>query len=325
MGTLEGYVQGMIDLSGGGGGSSVDITPVLTSGTKIADYTIDGDEGSLYAPTPEEYSAGDNININENNVISASDTKYTAGNGISISENNVISATGGSADASVVYILNIRCIGLAGYTVTLTYADNNSETHNVITNDENVKFEIMNAGVYILSNSKNNTTLTYTINVESGLYVPSVTSIIPVLTGNTGSNGIAIAPSSDPNYGNGDAYKAFNDSFADWLEYLGEDQSGAYVGYIFTNSVYIDSLIAYMGNYDAGNDYLVKLQLTYDGTTWIDENEFHVAGYSSGNYGTFNHNVKKIVKGFRYYSTQQKSGGNNWYTYEIACLGYDFN
>ena len=35
---------------GGGGGSVVDITPVLTEGTKIADFEIDGEEGSLYAP-----------------------------------------------------------------------------------------------------------------------------------------------------------------------------------------------------------------------------------------------------------------------------------
>ena len=36
---------------GGGGGSTVEITPVLTEGTKIADFEIDGEEGSLYAPS----------------------------------------------------------------------------------------------------------------------------------------------------------------------------------------------------------------------------------------------------------------------------------
>lgn len=36
---------------GGGGGSSVTITPTLSSGTKIADYSIDGVSGSLYAPS----------------------------------------------------------------------------------------------------------------------------------------------------------------------------------------------------------------------------------------------------------------------------------
>lgn len=37
--------------SGGGGGSTVTITPTLSSGTKIADYSIDGVSGSLYAPS----------------------------------------------------------------------------------------------------------------------------------------------------------------------------------------------------------------------------------------------------------------------------------
>ena len=39
------------------------------------------------------YSAGDNISISSNNVISAIDTKYTAGNNVQISSSNVISAT----------------------------------------------------------------------------------------------------------------------------------------------------------------------------------------------------------------------------------------
>lgn len=48
-GTLSGGITG-----GGGGGSEVTITPVLTEGTKIADYSIDGESGSLYAPDPED-------------------------------------------------------------------------------------------------------------------------------------------------------------------------------------------------------------------------------------------------------------------------------
>ena len=38
-------------VSGGGGGSTVTITPILSSGTKIADYSIDGVSDSLYAPS----------------------------------------------------------------------------------------------------------------------------------------------------------------------------------------------------------------------------------------------------------------------------------
>lgn len=45
-------INDLIDSGGGGGGgSTVSITPILATGTKIADFEIDGDEGSLYAPS----------------------------------------------------------------------------------------------------------------------------------------------------------------------------------------------------------------------------------------------------------------------------------
>lgn len=53
-GTLSGSIAG-----GGGGGSEVTITPVITEGTKIADYSIDGTAGELYAP-----EAGDTVEVN---------------------------------------------------------------------------------------------------------------------------------------------------------------------------------------------------------------------------------------------------------------------
>ena len=53
-GTLSGSIAG----GGGGGGSEVSITPVLTEGTKIADYSIDGNTGELYAP-----GAGDTVDV----------------------------------------------------------------------------------------------------------------------------------------------------------------------------------------------------------------------------------------------------------------------
>lgn len=43
-------INDLIDGGGGGGGSTVSITPTLSTGTKIADYSIDGTGGSLYAP-----------------------------------------------------------------------------------------------------------------------------------------------------------------------------------------------------------------------------------------------------------------------------------
>lgn len=99
---LSGSVAGNIQFESSGG-STVTITPTLESGTKIADFTIDQESGVLYAPTPEppiEYTAGANIQISEENVISATDTTYTAGANIQISENNVISASGGGVNYS---------------------------------------------------------------------------------------------------------------------------------------------------------------------------------------------------------------------------------
>lgn len=47
-GTLTGSIAG-----GGGGGSDVSITPTYNQGTKIADYSIDGNEGAIYTPEIE--------------------------------------------------------------------------------------------------------------------------------------------------------------------------------------------------------------------------------------------------------------------------------
>jgi hypothetical protein len=46
------------EMGHGGGGSNVTITPTLSTGTKIADFEIDGQTGELYAPT-----GGGNANI----------------------------------------------------------------------------------------------------------------------------------------------------------------------------------------------------------------------------------------------------------------------
>lgn len=49
---FNGTLAGSIADEGGGGGSEVVINPVLTSGTKIADVTVDGEEKDLFAPPP---------------------------------------------------------------------------------------------------------------------------------------------------------------------------------------------------------------------------------------------------------------------------------
>lgn len=99
-GSLSGSIAG-----GGSGGSDVTITPTLQSGTKIADYTIDSESGSLYAPTPEGLEAelpliisNNTISIDLSDYVTNSDLndyqeKLTAGSYINIDSDNEISCT----------------------------------------------------------------------------------------------------------------------------------------------------------------------------------------------------------------------------------------
>lgn len=48
-------INDLIDSGGGGGGSTVTITPTLKSGIKIADFSINGQQGSLYAPKYDNF------------------------------------------------------------------------------------------------------------------------------------------------------------------------------------------------------------------------------------------------------------------------------
>ena len=49
---FDGSLVGNINRGRGGGGDTVVITPVVTSGTKIADVSVNGVEKDLYCPTP---------------------------------------------------------------------------------------------------------------------------------------------------------------------------------------------------------------------------------------------------------------------------------
>ena len=49
---LYGMIDDLKKQIAAGSGSDVSITPALESGTKVADYEIDGEAGVLYAPTP---------------------------------------------------------------------------------------------------------------------------------------------------------------------------------------------------------------------------------------------------------------------------------
>lgn len=220
-----------------------------------------------------------------------------------------------------IYTLSERVLGLNNYALNLTHSDGTVITQTITSGDQIVNFEITKPGIWTLSNTKDSYTKTYNINTTSDIFAGSIVSIIPILSNNTGSNGVAIAPSSSPNYGDGNAWWAFDNSFSTELEYLGEGQRNAYVGYIFNNDVYIDNLKAWMGNYSNNNDFSIQLQITLDGSTWTTIDTFRVAGYSDGTYGEFDYDLKQIVRGFRYYSSTLKNGGQNWKTYEIQAWG----
>lgn len=73
-----------------------DGTTVEFTGGEGAKYTagdnIQISRDNVISATDTKYSAGTNVSINEDNRISAVDTTYTAGDNVEISENNEISA-----------------------------------------------------------------------------------------------------------------------------------------------------------------------------------------------------------------------------------------
>lgn len=70
---------------GGGGGSDVSITPTLQSGTKIADFEIDGVSGALYAPSGGGGGGGGSSQTIADVLWSGSATPSTAGTDITLS------------------------------------------------------------------------------------------------------------------------------------------------------------------------------------------------------------------------------------------------
>ena len=81
-----GSLTGSID--GGGGGE-----------TYTAGQNIQISDDNVISATDTTYTAGDNVQISNQNVISATNTTYTAGDNVQISPQNVISATDTNTDA----------------------------------------------------------------------------------------------------------------------------------------------------------------------------------------------------------------------------------
>lgn len=102
------------------------------------------DNASDIANKQDKLTAGDNIAISDQNVISATDTKYTAGDNITISEGNVISASVPAGDWTVRTPNN-------DWTDLFTYDETNG-----LTSLKNIK--IYNSDYVLLADIPKNTT-----------------------------------------------------------------------------------------------------------------------------------------------------------------------
>lgn len=61
--STHGNMRGNMYRGVGGGGSVVEITPIYNSGTKIADYSIDGEQGEIYVPNATHDVLWTNLNV----------------------------------------------------------------------------------------------------------------------------------------------------------------------------------------------------------------------------------------------------------------------
>lgn len=88
--TIANYKVGIYEELGNGGGAEY----TAGEGIAITENVISVDWDKVAKKEDiKVYSAGENITISEDGVISAKDTKYSAGNGIAISAEGVISCT----------------------------------------------------------------------------------------------------------------------------------------------------------------------------------------------------------------------------------------
>ena len=104
---------------GGGGGSNVSITPTLQSGTKIADFEIDGVSGALYAPSGGGGGGGGSSQTIADVLWSGTATPSTTGTDITLSHAIsdydfivfTVNQSGSAYDSVVVIAVNELTVG----------------------------------------------------------------------------------------------------------------------------------------------------------------------------------------------------------------------
>lgn len=152
--------------------------------------------------------------------------------------------------------------------------------------------------------------------------------LIPVLSSNNGANGTASCPLKSPLYNGTNsatdmrAYYAFDDNTSTHLEYFGENQSGAWCRYDFTDPIHLLRMTAVIGHYNTGNTYDYQLQYLKNGTedTWVDVG----SGTHTGNVSTVDHQLSEpvITSAIRFYSSSTKSTSSNIFLYELQAYGW---
>ena len=130
-------------VSGGGGGSTVTITPSLASGIKVADYSIDSTSGSLYAPinaddmTLSAYNALTTAQKNDGTVRFIPEVKQTAYDMSNITEFNGATMTNTSTSNSTTVAWNgsttASVTDVFYYTTPIDVTSYSSITYDLIT------------------------------------------------------------------------------------------------------------------------------------------------------------------------------------------------
>lgn len=141
---LYGMIEDLKKKIGAGGGSNVSITPTLESGEKLADYTIDGDEGAIYAPPKLDYYSTtervvgkwvDNSDVYEKTFYLASATSDVAvvADVSDLNISNIVSISGvavaGAEESAPGQFITLPYVyyGNISYTVTALYSGADEE------------------------------------------------------------------------------------------------------------------------------------------------------------------------------------------------------
>lgn len=253
------------------------------------------------------------------------------GQNLTIDENGVLSAQAGGASSAtdVTYDDTITQIGVNNVQAAIEYLKVHSggdggSSYPIISKSEFDTLtieEIQQKGIFGIRTG-------YEIQYIDGAYYYESYPLIPVLTSNIGENGTASCPLSSPLY-NGKrsstisyAWHAFTEDNSQYLEYYGENQSGAWCRYDFTEPIHLKSMTAKIGHYRTSNVFDYFLQYLKEGTEdeWINVGE----GTHTGDASVVEHKLDTIVvtSAVRFYSTTNKTSGTNIFLYNLQAYGY---